>query len=235
MRDKQGRLEWHPDRVSERVEQRFSRLPTPPMEAVLRSRKAALADFKPEPRVIDRGLQDGDTLVFSWIGPDELSLKGCQLAVLRGNITLNWMTGGFARDPHGKWIYLPYVRSSQQMKELVVALTTASGYTMEVIKEQGYFLHLRLLTAIGESRRVISGDKFSFCPEEKSVSVSRIQGTLDMNLYRPEGGPTARVIFETQLPWLSPSPNYFPAFARILAEVNGLQCAPSNGGFRATK
>lgn len=237
MRDLFGRCEWHPERVRD-TRDKESRRPQqafPPTAQSVRDanhwRELLVEKTK---TVIRSGLILGDELVFSWINDKELAIKGCQLQAKRKGRTLMWAPQGFGRDPSGMWVYLPYIRSKDEMRQLAVILTELSGYEFRVTKEQGFFLHLELFEPIGDTRRLIAGDHLCFEGHGSTVRVTRSQGTIDMNLYRP-GLENHGLVFSSVVVWLGAANHHFHSFCRMVTEINGLQCAPSNGGFRVAK
>lgn len=183
---------------------------------------------EPDPLVVlNGGLRHGDALLVDWGGSDErLRLVGARIMVYRGGARLKWASSGWLRDPSGKCLYAPYLLSLLAVDDFVYLLAKACGYDVAVtdhdLKTHRQFV---LVELVGESSRLISGDLISFDLQGKTVQVSRPQGALDMNLYKPIGSDC---VFGSDVGYITMS-HHPTVIARAMAEANGLMASPVGG------
>ena len=188
------------------------------METVLKARLAM--EPKPDPfAVINGGLREGDEIVIDWIDGERLSLVGCQVEAFRGDIRLSWASGGCLRDQAGKCLYAPYLTCLRSVCKFANMLAGATGYELGMLQDTGRLHRFALKACDGPSRRLFHGDCMLFDWKGKSLRVERRQGTIDMNLYRPD--TTDGLIHECSIDYISMS-HHPTVLARVMAEANGL-------------
>lgn len=233
MRDSKGRPEWDLKRQEENAVKVRNRQPImfpPSTQAVIAGQRWNDALGEQKPMIIRGGMKPVDTLIFSWVDAASVGITGCQLAASRGRQTLKWESSGYGRDTSGNFVYLPFIKTFDQVGELAEVLTATSGYEVRLVEKRGYFLRHELHEVECNNRRIIDGDDIS--SKDGHFVVNRKQGTVDMNL-----APLSLhqgVLHRIPAQWLE-SQHHFTSLARLITELNGLRCAPSNGGFRASR
>lgn len=224
---------WDPPR--QETTNRFSRIYTPASPEIVQYRGEMAKVFPPDPLVVKNcGLKAGDVLSLVAVHPAGKRLKGVQLSVSRGRNWLIWQSGMslFGRDPSGKFIYTPYLETAGDAEAFISILSGVVGFEFaprEGCTSTKWTFTLR--ESVVPNRRLIQNDYVSL--HNDSVAVSRQQGTLDMNLYRP-GFDDGNIIFSHPMGFCR-APHHFKAVLSILTEANGLCHTPLNGGFLVTK
>lgn len=177
------------------------------------------------------GLQEGDTMLFDWVTPEALPLRGCQLSVKSAaGVLRRWNDRGLWREPGGRLIFASFLRTVESVDACAALIAKLAGYSIELTGATHRSRTFRVGPLIGESYKLRIGDLIS-C-DAGVVNVERPQGTIDMNLYR--SGTLEGSLFRLETSYLKAG-HHGEGIARLLAEANGFMFFPRAGKFEVVR